>query len=173
MATFNNTTQRDVMTLKLFIKDDHLRQQYRYYIETVKDNLSADYPDAGVDLIVPDHHTFGVGDTKKIKLGIKCAAFMNGRPQSFYMYPRSSLSKTKLRLANSVGIIDSGYRGELCGVFDNIGTTQVDVVPGSRLLQICSPTLEPIKLEIVGTEDVLGVTERGDGGFGSTGGTIQ
>ena len=38
----------------------------------------------------------------------------------YYMYPRSSLSKTKLRLANSVGIIDSGYRGNLIGMFDLI-----------------------------------------------------
>ena len=99
----------------------------------------------------------------------------------FYMYPRSSLSKTKLRLANSVGIIDSGYRGNLIGMFDvvniddeerNMNKNNADYFAkvNDRLVQICAPGLVPILVEIVENEDELGnETERGSGGFGSTG----
>ena len=100
----------------------------------------------------------------------------------FYVYARSSISKTPLRLANNVGIIDAGYRGHLIGMFDNIMNTysysnrQALAVPSyflpaySRLLQICSPSLEPIYVNVVESFEELGPsTSRGDGGFGSSG----
>jgi dUTPase len=43
------------------------------------------------------------------------------------------------------------------------------MMPMTRMFQICSPTLEPFLVEIVDTEEALGSTERGNGGFGSTG----
>jgi dUTP pyrophosphatase len=89
------------------------------------------------------------------------------------MHPRSSVSKTKLRLANATGIIDSGYRGHLMGMFDLInlfGNEEYAVEKYDRLLQICAPGLVPIVVEIVNTFEELGSqTERGSGGFGSTG----
>jgi dUTP pyrophosphatase len=91
----------------------------------------------------------------------------------YYMHPRSSVSKTKLRLANATGIIDSGYRGHLMGMFDLInlfGNEEYAVEKYDRLLQICAPGLVPIVVEIVNTFEELGSqTERGSGGFGSTG----
>ena len=98
----------------------------------------------------------------------------------FYMYPRSSLSKTQLRLANSVGIIDSGYRGHIMGMFDVVNVCENEenedrdadyfVEKFDRLVQICAPSLVPIFVEIVETLEELGEkTERGEGGFGSTG----
>ena len=136
-------------------------------------NLSSPYPDAGFDLFIPEKFVINAFENKKVDLGVKCAAFdKNGDPISFYVYPRSSIGKTKLRLANCVGIIDSGYRGCLGVMFDNISKFPVEVEKGTRLVQICSPTLSPIKVEVVPNEDVLGTTQRGAGGFGSTGGTI-
>ena len=96
---------------------------------------------------------------------------------SYYLYPRSSIVKTPFRLSNSVGIIDSGYRGEIMAVVDNIDSANNDMkacirkymTPMTRMFQICSPTLEPFLVEIVDTEEALGSTERGNGGFGSTG----
>ena len=95
------------------------------------------------------------------------------------MYPRSSLSKTQLRLANSTGIIDAGYRGHLIGMFDvvnipqyNSGQKDADYLGKryDRYLQICAPGLVPIIVEIVELKYDLGLeTERGDNGFGSTG----
>jgi dUTP pyrophosphatase len=94
------------------------------------------------------------------------------------MYPRSSLSKTRLRLANSVGIIDSGYRGNLIGMFDcfsagkgSLCETEYDYIvkPFEKLVQICAPDLRPIFVELVETEEELSsATLRGEGGFGST-----
>ena len=94
----------------------------------------------------------------------------------YYMYPRSSLSKTNLRLANNTGIIDSGYRGNLIGMFDVVNIKKNEylydylIEPYTRLLQICAPSLVPIYVELVDDENQLGnSTLRGYGGFGSTG----
>ena len=89
------------------------------------------------------------------------------------MYPRSSTgTKTPLRLSNSVGIIDSGYRGNIISAFDNRSNTgeAFKVVKGMRAVQICPPDLSyPIVVKLVESETELGVTNRGEGGFGSTG----
>ena len=99
---------------------------------------------------------------------IICAAYDDkNNPIPYYLYPRSSISKTDLRLANSVGIIDSGYRGNIIGIFDYIGNTKMTINKGTRLVQLCSHNLLPFKsITIV---DKLDDTERGDGGIGSTG----
>lgn len=85
----------------------------------------------------------------------------------FYIYARSSISKTPLRLANNQGIIDAGYRGELMIALDNITHKQWELDPGTRLVQACQSNLIPFKTLIV-NED-FEATERGAGGFGSTG----
>ena len=110
----------------------------------------------------------------KINFQVKCAAHMvceSGKQYvtGFYMYPRSSLSKTTLRLANSVGIIDSGYRGSLIGAFD-CQIQKFMVYSYDKLVQICAPGLVPVYVYVVFTEEELGEeTLRGAGGFGSTG----
>ena len=85
---------------------------------------------------------------------------------SYYMYPRSSIIKTPLRIANSVGIIDRGYRGNLMACFDNISDEDYTIVKGTRLIQICSPYLDSISFSL---KDNLSETSRGSGGYGSTG----
>ena len=105
--------------------------------------------------------------TKLIDLGIKCEAFDDdGNPLSYYLRARSSISKTPMRLANAVGVIDSGYRGNIKAALDNIRDEDYTIKKGSRLVQICSPTLSPITVCIV---DKVSETDRGEGGFGSTG----
>ena len=87
------------------------------------------------------------------------------------LFPRSSISKTGHSFRNSIGVIDSGYRGNLCGVFDihNLPADKKPYEQYQRLVQICSNTLEPFKVILVDDIDKLGTTERGEGGFGSTG----
>lgn len=85
---------------------------------------------------------------------------------SYYLYPRSSISKTPLRMSNSMGIIDAGYRGEIIAKVDNLTDTDYILEKGVRLFQICDASLEPIEIKIV---DSLSETTRGEGGFGSTG----
>lgn len=76
-------------------------------------------------------------------------------------------AKTPLRLSNSVGIIDAGYRGEIKGIVDNLDKEQDYCIrAGTRLFQLCSPVLGPISFEMANT---LSETARGEGGFGSTG----
>lgn len=140
--------------------------------------------DSGVDLYVLEDIEFLPGETKFIDLGIQTAVInKKGQYKSYYLYPRSSISKTPLRLANSVGIIDAGYRGNLKGAFTYVPTNDdlsrilsvgsMDCFPpykvarGTRLLQLCSNDLEPFKEVIIVNE--LNDTSRGAGGFGSTG----
>ena len=155
-----------MMHLKIFTDNNQLKTKYRL---VQQEQRVKKFPDAGFDLYCPDELLI-TNSTQKIDLQVKCAAFdENGNPLSFYMYPRSSISKTPLRLANSVGIIDSGYRGNLMAVVDKRGDESFTVEKHSRYFQICSPTLSPIQIEIVHKEEDLGTTERGSGGFGSTG----
>jgi dUTP pyrophosphatase len=86
----------------------------------------------------------------------------------YYMYARSSISKTPLMLANHVGIIDSGYRGVLMAAFRNLDLLQYNIQSNTRLVQITNPSLSPIFVELV-DESELSTTARGSGGFGSTG----
>ena len=129
--------------------------------------------DSGLDLYCPETITIYPGETTCINLQIQCEAFVGSgregsseRNMSYYLYPRSSLAKTPLRLSNSVGIIDAGYRGNICAFVDNIKDEPYRIDQGTRLFQICSPTLEPIEYTIVNS---LSETTRGSGGFGSTG----
>lgn len=88
----------------------------------------------------------------------------------YYLYPRSSISKYPLMAANHVGIIDSGYRGEIKGKvrFLPFATEEINftVTKGTKLFQICAPDLSPFKVKIVNS---LPDSERGSNGFGSTG----
>ena len=119
--------------------------------------------DAGLDLYVIEDINFRPGETKAIKLGISCAP---NDGKAYYLLPRSSISKTPLRMANSIGLIDGGYRGEIMAVCDNIKDYEYKLESGTRLFQIVSSDSSPITYEI---KDELTSTSRGSGGFGSTG----
>lgn len=126
--------------------------------------------DAGFDLYTPQSQLVLASEVLKIDYHIKCSAQMcldSGKKfnTGFYLYPRSSISKTQLRLANSVGIIDAGYRGNIIGVFDSF--SDCNIKHNERLLQICAPGLVPIVVVMV--DKIEGDTVRGTGGFGSTG----
>ena len=166
--------------------------------------LDPHFYDAGFDLFLPkyvssckcneeineDGHLFKTIDgndetvsiVNKINFNIKCSAIMVnieehnmvGNYSPFYIYARSSLSKTPLRLSNNQGIIDAGYRGNIIGMFDNImrvpGVSTFFMENYSKMVQICAPSLVPIYVNIVNSVDELSSpTKRGDGGFGSTG----
>ena len=146
------------------------------------------YPDSGFDIYYPERDTILEFESNKpIKIDFKISAAMydNYIPTAYTLHARSSISKTGVRLANNIGIIDSGYRGHLCGFFDPIlGSKSLDgkfsktlgnfnseykIEQSQRLLQICSPDLKPFKVVLVNDISELGMTDRGGGGFGSTG----
>ena len=75
--------------------------------------------------------------------------------------------KTSLRLSNSVGIIDAGYRGNIIAIVDNLDhINDVKIKSGTRLFQLCSPNLSSIQFKLV---NELSNTSRNNNGFGSTG----
>jgi hypothetical protein len=194
-----------VMLLKLYVDDNNEELKNMYIQAANKHNNKIinkpNYIDAGFDLFAPGNEGaeknlygdslrfFSTGwsdanPVNKLDFKVCCSASMlTDRGKMFntgyYMYPRSSLSKTQLRLANATGIIDAGYRGHLIGMFDVVNVNKnVDDdrecdyfgKKYDRYLQICAPGLVPILVEIVDNKEDLGEqTERGNGGFGSTG----
>ena len=119
--------------------------------------------DAGLDLYVLENIEFDANETKVIKLGISCEP-ENG--VAYYLMPRSSISKTPLRMSNSIGLIDGGYRGEIMASCDNVKNYSYKVAAGERLFQLVAANSSPISYTIVSE---LSLSTRGDGGFGSTG----
>lgn len=145
--------------------------------ESVPDNIKEYYSnlemvdptDSGVDLPVVEELTSASGDVTTLNFKIKCQMLNDSNSNNYYpyyLYPRSSISKTPLMMANSVGIIDKGYRGFIMAKVRNLGSVGYKVEEGTRLFQICSPDLSPIKVKMVSQ---LSTTSRGEGGFGSTG----
>lgn len=119
--------------------------------------------DAGLDLFVIEKQTISSGQTVRIKFGISCE---NMDKQPYLLMPRSSISKTPLRLCNSIGLIDAGYRGEIMAAVDNVKQEKYEIEIGQRLFQLVSMDGGPISFVLT---DELSQTSRGTGGFGSTG----
>lgn len=89
----------------------------------------------------------------------------NGYHMKLFM--RSSYGvNSPLRLSNCVGIIDSSYRGEVKGMFDNLSNKDYVIKAGERFMQGLIEKNIPVRFYNVGE---LSETERGEGGFGSTG----
>jgi dUTP pyrophosphatase len=119
--------------------------------------------DAGLDLVAteiinkdPFQITYGTGLAMEIPAG-----FVG------LVYPRSSIRKYDLSLTNCVGVIDSGYRGEIQATFRrHKGVASTDYEVGDKIVQIIIVPYPPIEFIEV---DELSETERGTGGFGSSG----
>jgi len=126
--------------------------------------------DSGLDLFITERINVPANSLGfKIDTGIACEAFSDKSKNmnvSYYLYPRSSMGKTPLRLSNSIGVIDAGYRGNIIGMIDNLSSSDFIIEPNTRLFQICSPILNPITFQLVNS---LSITSRGGGGLGSTG----
>jgi len=171
-------TYGKLMYLKVWVDscDDELYLKYVDVVESHNANiLHNDFIDAGFDLLNAVDCTVSREKVNKIDYKVVCSAKMIEKSgvsynTGFYMYPRSSISKSHLRLANNVGIIDAGYRGHLIGMFDVVYASEAYLAKGERHLQICAPGLVPIYVELVKSKEALGEeTTRGEGGFGSTG----
>jgi dUTP pyrophosphatase len=175
---FSNTS-RNFAILKIAVGTNDLVNRYQQSVEKHNESvLNNRFSDAGFDVFVPSDTRFlSEIDTKFIDMNIKTEMIYCNVANddlttcAFTVYPRSSISKTPLMLANHTGIIDAGYRGSLIGAFRCLRLQNDNpyiVEQNTRLLQICHPTLCPIYVLIV-NENELSTTERGAGGFGSTG----
>jgi dUTP pyrophosphatase len=178
-STCPNTSSNFAMLKFVIDGDDDLKALYNARASEHNKHMFNDiFVDSGFDLSVPEEVVF---DTvfKSIFIDMKVRVEMLHcnvatdviTSSPFYMYPRSSISKTPLMLANHTGIIDSGYRGSLIGAFRLLGEPEMEeyvVAKNTKLVQICHPSLCPIFIIFV-DESKLTSTERGKGGFGSTG----
>lgn len=122
--------------------------------------------DAGLDLT-----SIGLYQPQKNEDGTGIVSYSTGLaieiPEGYVglLFPRSSVADTSLTLANCVGVIDSGYRGEIIVRFRVNATFPQLYQPGDRVAQLIIMPFPSIEFEEVSE---LSATERGENGFGST-----
>lgn len=164
------------LKIKIVTDDKSIINKYERQIE--ERNPS----DAGFDLYIPDdHHLFKASTSHCIDHKVQIEYINESQPYSaswdslvniikplhILMIPRSSMAKTTIRLSNSLGLIDSGYRGNLKAFVDNLGH-ELDIDKGTSLFQLIVG--EDCHVEIV---KELTPTLRAEKGFGSTGDTLK
>lgn len=171
--TGNKKILIDTVTEKLFNVFDKVAEQYHSYNivlpMTLEDGATvptyAHETDAAADLYaLEDTELKGNSIGNKIRTGVSIQL-----PEGWLalIIPRSSIgAKTPLRLSNSVGLIDSGYRGELGVLYDNISDEVYNITKGDRIAQLLVMPSYRFQANVV---DSLKDSDRGIGGFGSTG----
>ena len=144
----------------------------RIEVKIVKLNPDAIIPtyahatDAGADVAAVEETKIEPGETKIVKAGIAVAIPAGYEIQ---IRPRSGLSvKTKLRIPNAPGTIDTEYRGEIGVPICNTGDVPYVIEKGMKVAQMLIAPTPMIKWNEVATVEELGATSRGEGGFGST-----
>jgi len=172
-VTGNKKTIIDkVMKATFDIFDKAIEKYHNYAIElpmTVAEGATvptyAHETDAAADLYAMEDQTIAAMSCgTKLRTGVNIQL-----PEGWLalIIPRSSIgAKTPLRLSNSVGLIDSGYRGELGVLYDNLTSTPYEVHQGDRIAQLLVMPSYRFKAQVV---DTLEDSDRGEGGFGSTG----
>lgn len=119
--------------------------------------------DAGADLRTPRHVKIMPGEIKAVPTGVRVAI-----PEGYVglLFARSSLCNFGVMLANGVGVIDSGYTGEIKVPLFNAFPRAFEIPGCARIAQL---VVIPCELPTFKLVDELEDTERGEGGFGSTG----
>lgn len=139
--------------LPIFLEEGAQLPTYAHEGDVAADLYAAD------TVVIPAHSM-----ATKVRTGVHI-----GLPERWaaYILPRSSIgAKTPLRLSNSVGVIDSGYRGPLGVLYDNISDSDYTINAGDRIAQLIVMPSYSFKAKQV---EKLDETERGEGGFGSSG----
>tara|TARA_B110000208_G_C11776450_1_gene432176 strand:- start:1683 stop:2309 length:627 start_codon:yes stop_codon:yes gene_type:complete len=160
----------------------HMKNKAEYcYTKYLEQNKLTRELDSGIDLICPFTTIVPAQSTILLDLDIivECNIYnknydkntLNINIRPFILVPRSSIYRTPLQLANSIGIIDAGYRGVLKAAIRNNSDIDYEIKEGDRLVQICLPNLDYNYIfSFVKEEDeLIASTERGMEGFGSTG----
>ena len=147
--------------LNIYTDDPEMKE---YYTNFSTHHLG----DSGIDLISYDECIIDPLEIATINFKIKCEMINLETNElcSYYLVPRSSISNTPFIMANSIGIIDAGYRGFIKAKIRNCSLNIENTKNHSNcLFQIISPDLKTIKIKLV---DTLTITTRGTDGFGST-----
>lgn len=121
---------------------------------------------AGMDIraFVPSDIKIKPGEVKLVPTGLYLEI---PKGYEIQVRARSGLAlKNSIGVANGIGTIDSDYRGELCVILVNFGQNEFVVKNGDRIAQMVLNKYEPIEFIV---DEELSSTERGEGGFGSSG----
>lgn len=121
---------------------------------------------AGMDIraFVPSDIKIKPGEVKLVPTGLYLEI---PKGYEIQVRARSGLAlKNSIGVANGIGTIDSDYRGELCVILVNFGQNEFVVKNGDRIAQMVLNKYEPIEFVV---DEALSSTERGEGGFGSSG----
>lgn len=159
-------------------KDTHFATKPKYHLNIFTDSInnkvkdyymkleSSHLGDSGIDLYNFKSIQVDFLNVGTIDYEIKCEMINceTNEYVSYYLVPRSSLSKTPFMMANSVGIIDAGYRGNIMAKIRSFDPNNSSLDEG-KYFQIVAPDLGPIKVNMV---NKLSETSRNDNGFGST-----
>lgn len=173
----NPENRESFVVLRLWVDPQipGLREIYREHVSQHNHHIqTAKFPNSGFDLFAPYELNVQGGFTGSnlLKLGVRCEMVPS---TGYFLMPRSSLSKTPLMQSNHIGLIDAGYRGEIMAPIRNLSSERYQIEKHARLFQLCHPSTKPIWVKMVEDVSELSSTERGEGGFGSTGagGTIH
>ena len=157
----------DIPTLCMCVNDNELYDISKNKVEAHNNNVKNNqFPDSGFDLFVPMNYDIKRDKVTFVDMQVKTMMEKNGVCVGFHLYARSSMSKMPIMLANHVGIIDSGYRGNIIAAVRGIEDCVVE--KSMRIVQICHPSLCPFFVKLA-NEDELVASERGSRGFGSSG----
>lgn len=135
--------------------------------------VKAHVGDAGYDLKSAEDVTIPAGGKNIVMVhtGVRIALPQQSTDWCWcaYVLPRSGLSKnTHLQITNSPGLIDSGYRGEICVLMRNYGDTDYIIHKYDRIAQLVIAGVPTVVMENA-VEGTLDESDRGEAGFGSTG----
>ena len=120
--------------------------------------------DAGMDLVSIESATIPPGGRRLVRTGLAVEIPVGFEGQ---VRPRSGLAlKNGVTVLNAPGTIDAGYRGEIGVVLANFGDAPFAVEPGMRIAQLVIAAVANVTVEV---SDTLSTSERGTGGYGSTG----
>lgn len=150
--------------MKLLIKIDNTVSTFYNSIPNNTNNENC-----GFDLFFDDDYIIQPNSKAVLKFGIKAEVIdSNDNNVAYFLIPRSSIAKTNLIQANSIGLIDASYRGYIMAVVHNIGKTEHYIKKGERLFQLV-PINNGKPFDSIEIVDNLSLTTRNTGGFGSTG----
>lgn len=154
---------------KIYVIDSALRSEYETRMHDHNKRLDeSSHPNSGFDILQPSEIILCSENAlnNTLPLGIMSAAYdiESGKPMAYYLFARSSINKTPMRVCNDATVIESDYRGELAASVDFVsgcdiesGQSQYHIEIKDRYFQICMGNLMPFYVEIVNNLEDLGM----------------
>lgn len=144
-----------------FYQRNNLILNYKKLDPKAKEPTKAHEDDAGLDMYALERSYIPAGEFRAVRTGL---AFEIPTGWHMQIHTRSSYAKVKIK--NHLGIIDSGYRNEVLVIVYNLGYEDFIIEPGSKF---CQALILPTPHVVLVERDELSQSDRGLGGFGSSG----